>query len=248
MKGVLPLGEDAAEFAGGDVDAQLVQLFQEQRLGHVLVVVLVEDETDQVGSEVAAGQDIGGEWGHQALAVGGQPAFAAVADDAGLEDQILNDEVLVSLEDRPGRDVGQGDDDLLGDGQLGGLGALGGAGPFRLRVAGRPGRRLEGAGGDPGSGLEALEAGDLVFELVDALFELLDALLLEGDDVEQLPHQRRAFGLRDVGQQDPHGQIRPATSRPICPGLLRSYVSPSERRRKQRRKPSLSLCSKSRDF
>ncbi len=109
VEGLVPLGEDAVELAGGDVDAQLVQLFQEQRLGDVLVVVLVEDEADQVGSVVAAGQDLGGEWGHQACAVGGQPAFATVADDAGLEDQILNDEVLVSLfprsawECRPGR-------------------------------------------------------------------------------------------------------------------------------------------------
>ena len=63
------------------------------------------------------------------------------------------------------------------DGQFGGLGALGGAGPFRTRGRGGPGRRLQGAGGDPGSGLEALEAGNLVFEL-------LDALLLEVDDLE----------------------------------------------------------------
>src|SRR6185437_9367417 len=60
-----------------------------------------------------------------------------------------------------------------------------------LRVARRLGRSLERTGGDPGSGFEALEAGDLIFELVNALFELQDALLLEGDDVEQLPHQRR---------------------------------------------------------
>ena len=66
---VLPLGEDAAEFAGGDIDAQLVQLLQEQRLGDVLVVVLVEDETDQVRSVVAAGHDIGGERGDQASAL-----------------------------------------------------------------------------------------------------------------------------------------------------------------------------------
>ena len=51
---------------------------------------------------MAAGPDIGGEWGHQVLAVGGQPAFAAVADDAGPDDQILDDEVLVTLEDRSG--------------------------------------------------------------------------------------------------------------------------------------------------
>ena len=62
---------------------------------------------------------------------------------------------------------------LGSDGQLGGLGALGGAGPFRIGVAGWSGRRLQRAGGDPGSGLEALEAGDLVFELVNTLFELL---------------------------------------------------------------------------
>ena len=135
VKGVLPLDEDAVEFAGGDVDAQLVQLFQEQRLGDVLMVVLVEDETDQVGSEVAAGQDIGREWGHQASAIGGQPAFAAVADDAGLEDQILNDEVLVSFEDGLIRAVGQRDEDIFSDGQLGGLGALGGAGPLRIGIA-----------------------------------------------------------------------------------------------------------------
>jgi hypothetical protein len=57
----------------------------------------------------------------------------------------------------------------------------------------------------------------------DLVFELLDALLLEVDNVEQLPHQRRAFGLGDIGQHDQHGQIRPATAEPICPGLLRSY-------------------------
>ena len=224
VEGRVLLGEDAVEFAGGDVDAQLVQLFQEQRLGDVLVVVLVEDVTDQVRSVVAAGQDIGREWGDQACAVGGQPAFATVADDTGLEDQILNDEVLVSFEDGLIRVVVQRDDDVLGDGQLGGLGALGGAGPFGIGVAGRPGRRLERAGSDPGSGLETLEAGDLVLELLDPLFELLDALLLKGDDVEQLLDQRRALDLRDVGQQNRHDQIRPANPRPIYPGLLRSYL------------------------
>ena len=90
------------------------------------------------------------------MAIGGQPAFAAVADDAGLEDQILDDEVLVALEDRPGRLVDEGIDILVGDGQLGGLGSLGGAGPFADRVAGRSGRRLEATGGDPGRALRPL--------------------------------------------------------------------------------------------
>ena len=85
VKGVLSLGQDAAEFAGRNVNAQLLQLFQQQRLSHVLVVVLVQDETDQVRSEVAAGQNIGGEGSHHAVPIGGHPVFAAVADDAGLE-------------------------------------------------------------------------------------------------------------------------------------------------------------------
>src|SRR5262249_5575490 len=64
------------------------------------------------------------------------------------------------------------------------------------------------------------EAGDLVLELLDPLFELLDLLLLEGDNVEQLLDKRRAIGLKDIGQVDPHDRIRPATSRPICPWVI----------------------------
>src|SRR5262249_39318927 len=98
--------------------------------------------------------------------------------------------------------------------------------------------RLKGAGGDPGPGLEALEAGDLLFELVDPFLELLDAVVLEADlilelpdavllevdDLKQLLDQRRAVGFRDIGQRDWHGRIRPAISRPFCPGLLRGYT------------------------
>ena len=98
MERLLLLGQDAAELAGGDVDAQLEQLFQEQRLGDVLVVILVEDEADQVGPEVAAGDDVGRQGGDQGLAVGGLPTFAAVAGDLGADDQILDDEVLIALE------------------------------------------------------------------------------------------------------------------------------------------------------
>jgi hypothetical protein len=59
---------------------------------------------------------------------------------------------------------------------------------------------------------------------MNALFELLDALLREADDLQELQDQRRAFGLRDVGQSKPHGQILP-TAQPACPGLLRSYTT-----------------------
>ena len=51
--------------------------------------------------------------------------------------------------------------------------------PGRFAAGSRGGRRrrLQRAGGDSRSGLETLEAGDLVFEL-------LNALVLEVDDVE----------------------------------------------------------------
>jgi hypothetical protein len=55
-------------------------------------------------------------------------------------------------------------------------------------------------GGDLGASLETLEPGDLVFELLHTLFELLNALMLEVDGVKQLPHQRCALGVRNLGQ------------------------------------------------
>jgi hypothetical protein len=60
MKSVLPLGQDSAELAGGDVDAQLVQLFPKQRLCDMLVMILMDDERDQRRPEVTVGSDVSG--------------------------------------------------------------------------------------------------------------------------------------------------------------------------------------------
>ena len=84
--------------------------FPQQRLGDVLMVILVEDEADQVGPEVTAGDNLRGQRGDQGLAVWGLPAFAAIADDTGLDDQILDDEIFIALEGRPGRLVDEGND------------------------------------------------------------------------------------------------------------------------------------------
>ena len=78
-------------------------------------MILVQDETNQIRSEVATRQNICRKGGDHALPIVGQPVFAVVADDARLKDQILNDEVFVSFEDRLRRDVGQANDDFLGD-------------------------------------------------------------------------------------------------------------------------------------
>ena len=55
------------------------------------------------------------------------------------------------------------------------------------------------------------------------LFELLNAMLTQADDFKSLPHQRCEFGVKHVGQHEPHGLIMP-TDQPFCPGLLRSYL------------------------
>ena len=125
VKGVLPFGQDSAELTGGDVDAQLVQLFPKQRLRDMLMMILMDDERDQRRSEVTVGQDIGRQFGDPVLAVGSQPAFATVTDDPRTNDEILNHEVFVTFEDRTGWPLGQRNQDVLGNDQLRGLGPLG---------------------------------------------------------------------------------------------------------------------------
>jgi hypothetical protein len=98
MKGVLAFGQDPAQLAGGDVDAPPVQLFPKQRPCDVLVAVLMNDERDQCRPEVAVRSDVSGQFGHRVLAAGGLPAFAAITDDPGADDEILNHEVLIPFE------------------------------------------------------------------------------------------------------------------------------------------------------
>ena len=140
VKAVLVFGQEVIDLARGDVDAEFVQLFQQQRLGDVAVVILVEDVADQVGAEVAAGQDVGGQRGQQGLAVGGQDAFAQVAGDLGLEDQFLDEVFLVAMEVEPGRRVGEGN-----------LTSTGVRKEVLERLA-EPGRFSPGAGGGLGGG------------------------------------------------------------------------------------------------
>jgi hypothetical protein len=128
------------------------------------------------------------------LAVGSQPAFAAITDDLGADDEVLNHEVFVTFEDRIGWRVDQRDDDLVGDGQEGGLEPLGGPGPLLTRGAWRAWRNFQRTGCDQGSGFQTLQAGDFIAEL-------LDDLLLPLEEVQQLSHQRGRFGFGNLGQR-----------------------------------------------
>ena len=54
VKGSLVFGQDAVELARRDVDAVLPQLLQQQRLGDLGLMILVQDVGDQVRPEVPA--------------------------------------------------------------------------------------------------------------------------------------------------------------------------------------------------
>ena len=55
MKDLLVFGEDVVDLAGRDDDAALGQLVLKQRLSDVVVMILVQDMTDEHRSEVLAG-------------------------------------------------------------------------------------------------------------------------------------------------------------------------------------------------
>ena len=163
MKDFLVLGKDVVELASGDVDAPFVELFEEEGLGDVTVVILVEDVALQKGSEMIARHDVAGQGRQQSSAIGGFNAFAEVACDDGLEEQFLDEEFLEALGGRPRWWVREGDLDFDGVDESKVLVAFGGA---RTLVA-RSGRWLwwrsfQTTGGNLGAGLLAFEDGDLV--------------------------------------------------------------------------------------
>src|SRR5215472_5983488 len=124
MKAFFVLRQDVVELACGDVDAQFAKLFEQQRLGDVAVVVLVQDVGEQGRTEVA-GQGVVGQRRQQGLAVGGHDAFAAIAGNLAVKYQFLDKEVLVAVGGRAGRRVGEGNLDLDGGAEGGDLGAFG---------------------------------------------------------------------------------------------------------------------------
>src|SRR5947209_14583235 len=130
MKSLVAFGEEAAELASGDVDPQFVQLFEQQRLGDVAVVMLVEQVGDEGGAEMLPRQDGGGQGGEQRAAVGQEDAFTQVAGDRAVEDEFLNEVRFVAFGGGARRRVGEGQLDLDGREEGGVLGALGGARAF----------------------------------------------------------------------------------------------------------------------
>ncbi len=118
---------------------------------------------------MTAGKDFRGQGSNQGPTIGAKPAFATIADDTGLDDQILNDETFEVLEDRCRRFLVQGNDPRVMDGQVSGLGPFVGPRSFPTGCGWLFCRGLQATGSDHGRGLQPLEPSDFVFELLDPL-------------------------------------------------------------------------------
>jgi hypothetical protein len=78
MKTVVVLRQEVVDLTCGNIDAQFAQLFEQQRLRDVALVILVQDEGDQIGAEVTAGRNVRRQRRQQRVASWGDNAFAPV--------------------------------------------------------------------------------------------------------------------------------------------------------------------------
>ena len=128
VEALLALSEDVVHLPSRDVDPDLPQLLHNQRLGHVCVVVLVENKADQRAVEVATeGLDLLWERCHNRLARWRLPPLPVVQDIVRFEHKTLNRVVLISLERASCWNVLDFDNQRFVDLERAGLVSLGGA-------------------------------------------------------------------------------------------------------------------------
>jgi len=200
--------EQRVDLSHRDVDAPRAQLFVQQRLGDVAVVVLVERVAAKLRPEVSA-VEVRRQLTKQTLPVRRLPDLQAVTCVVWLDAQILHHEVAIALEARVlrnrrlRRDLDRlVDRELLGLAALGRPGALalsavilvGGVGPLGITI----GLGLHSARFELRLCLLPLEHGDLVAHLLDDL--RLRAVLLKQmlKLHQQLLHQRTALRFGNV--------------------------------------------------
>ncbi len=156
------LRQDATELALGNVDAEVMQLLQQQRLRHVRVVILVQNIAGQVWAIVTTRQHVGRQRRQHRTAVGQLIACPQVARCFGLDRQLLDNIRFIILENGSGRKVIGMQPHVFGDDELIVLGAFVRPRTFAvLRWRCRRGR-FQSAGADLGSRLLAFEDGVLV--------------------------------------------------------------------------------------
>ena len=180
---LVPFGQQAIDLAGRDVHSQFQQFLVQQRLGDVVVKMLVERILPERRTEMRL--DVLRQGSGDDRPVRQLVAAAAVPRVVRLEPQVLDGEILIAEElGAVGQVVEQQRLDLMNH-QLSCLGAFGGAGPFsvgRVRFLLLSGSRWRAAGVVERAGArlafrlirQSLQPPDLVFELVDSQLLLLD--------------------------------------------------------------------------
>src|SRR3954454_13558999 len=111
-KTLVTLDEQAHDLPRGDGQTNGPQLRHQARKSDLPLMVLGQHKAAQFGPEVAI--DPARQRRHDQLPVRRQPALPAIADAAGPQDQVLNDEICVALKPRAGWHRGL--DDLVFDG------------------------------------------------------------------------------------------------------------------------------------
>jgi hypothetical protein len=203
---VEPTAQQAHHLPLGDRHADPRQQRREPLGGHLALDVAGEQEPAQGRAEPAL--DPGRQGCRDRLSVRGPPAFAAVADHARHQEQVLDDDVLVALEARSGwhRDR---EHLVLDAAPPVALGAAPAAPPRSLAGRRRRGvaRPLQARGLPLRPRRQPLEPGDLVLQL-SVLGPQRGILLAQPDDLVQQPrHQgskipdRQRLDLRGFGQR-----------------------------------------------
>jgi len=122
VKGVVPLQQKVRDLARRNVEAPLAQLFEQPALSDVVLVHLQEHVLFQMHPEVR----INSGWPRRdaQAAVGQTIHGAALARRVSLDDQVLDHEVPIAFQPRPGRQQFRFEHDRLVDLEILGFGPL----------------------------------------------------------------------------------------------------------------------------
>ena len=89
VKQFVPLDDDTIHLTGRDIDTQFQELFQYQRLGHMRMIVLVDNEAIQGGTKVTAeGLNLIWKRSYNVAALGGSPPLPPVERIEWLQKQV----------------------------------------------------------------------------------------------------------------------------------------------------------------
>ncbi len=92
----MPVRQDPLYLAFGYINTVFAQLFQQQRLCGLTMMVLVQDEANEFWPKMVP-IELYGKLGVQGVTLWRDPAFEAIARVARSDDQILNDKIPIAF-------------------------------------------------------------------------------------------------------------------------------------------------------